>query len=473
MERRRRRVCAIAPAAACAVLAAAVAVPGGPDAAPAAVPGAPNVVVIMTDDQDRRSMRVMRQTKRLVGARGATFVNSFATTPLCCPSRATFLTGPYAHNHGVRTNKPGYSALDPSETVPVWLDRNGYRTGHVGKFLNRYGRDSDPREVPPGWDEWYAFVHSSEFSLYDYTLNENGRLIRYGSAPRDYQTDVYARKAADFVVRNAGLQPFFLSVATLAPHRDSGGPPRPAPRHAGAFAQARLPRPPSFNEKRVGDKPAFVRGTRRLSSERIRALTQLHRGRLRSLLAVDDLVERVVEALRDTGELANTLLVFTSDNGFLLGQHRLTGKSWAYESSVRVPLLMRGPGIPAGVTRPQLVGNVDLAATILDATGANAPASHPLDGTSLLPLARNRDARRGRELLLESYEVPYKALRTQRYLFVRHRSGERELYGLAADPDQLRSLHAVRSRNAVERDLNSRLRRLEDCVGQACVAGSR
>ncbi|MBA2255877.1 MAG: sulfatase [Thermoleophilaceae bacterium] len=446
---------------------------GTSETAPAAEPGAPNVLVVMTDDQDSASMRVMRQTRQLIGARGTTFANSFATTPLCCPSRATFFTGQYAHNHGVRANKPGYAALDTSETVPVWLDRDGYRTAHVGKFLNRYGRDTDPREVPPGWDEWYASVDPSTYSMYGYTLNENGQLVNYGSAPRDYQTDVYADKAVDFVERSAGDQPFFLSVGTLAPHKDSGNPPRPAPRHAGAFANAPLPRPPSFNEKHVRDKPAFIRNRPRLGSARVDALTKLHRGRLRSLLAVDDLVKRVIDALRATGELANTLVIFTSDNGFLLGQHRLTGKNWVYESSVRVPLLIRGPGVPPGATRRQLVGNVDLAATILDATGATAPASHPLDGVSLLPLALNPNARRGRQLLLESYVVPYTALRTSRYLFVRHRSGERELYDMRADPDQQRSLHAQRSYNRVESDLAARLRQLEDCAGRGCAAGSR
>jgi len=445
----------------------------GSGAAPAAEPGAPNVVVVMTDDQDRASLRVMGQVKQLIGSRGTIFTNSFATTPLCCPSRATFFTGQYAHNHGVRANKPGYAALDTSETVPVWLDRDGYRTAHVGKFLNRYGRDTDPREVPPGWDEWYASVDPSTYSMYDYTLNQNGALVRYGSAPRDYQTDVYARKAVDFVERSAGEEPFFLSVGTLAPHKDSGNPPRPAPRHAGAFANAHLPRPPSFNEKHVRDKPALIRDEPRLGSARIDALTKLHRGRLRSLLAVDDLVKRLVDTLRATGELADTLLIFTSDNGFLLGQHRLTGKNWVYESSVRVPLLMRGPGVPAGTTRRQLVGNVDLAATVLDAAGASAPQSHPLDGVSLLPLALNPEVRRGRQLLLESYVVPYTALRTSRYLFVRHRSGERELYDMSADPDQQRSLHAERSYDRIESDLATRLRQLEDCVGRECAAGSR
>jgi arylsulfatase A-like enzyme len=445
---------------------------GGVAPAPGALPGAPNVVVIMTDDQDPGTMRAMPAVRRLIGGQGATFTRSFATTPLCCPSRATFLTGQYAHNHGVRTNKPGYTALDASETVAVWLDRAGYRTGHVGKFLNGYGRDTDSREIPGGWDEWYAFVHDSNFSYYDYTLNENGRLVRYGSAPRHYQTDVYARKAADFVARNAGAEPFFLSVATLAPHKEAHGPPRPAPRHAGSFGDAPLPRPASFNERNVGDKPAFVRKTPRLTPERIEGLTRLHRGRLRSLLAVDDLVERVVAALRDTGELQHTLLVFTSDNGYLLGQHRLVGKSWVYESSVRVPLMMRGPGIPPGVVRRQLVGNVDLAPTILDAAGASAPAAHRLDGTSLLAPARNPGALAGRQLLLESFDVPYRALRTPRYLFVRHRSGERELYDLSRDPDELRSLHTSRAHEGVERDLAARLRRLEGCAGSACVAGS-
>jgi len=448
------------------------ALPGG-SAPEAQLAAPPNVVVIMTDDQDRASLRHMPKVDALLQDEGTTFSRAFATTPLCCPSRASFLTGQYAHNHDVRTNFPphgGYPRLDQSETLPVWLERAGYRTAHVGKFLNLYGI-ADPYEVPLGWSEWYGAIDPSAHRMYGYTLNENGTLVDYGTEPSDYQTDVYADKAVDFVQRSAPGEPFFLSVAPLAPHmelNDTG--PRPAPRHQGAFADAALPRPASFNEKDVSDKPAAVRDKPRLTTGRIEELTALHRNRLASLLAVDDLVGRLVAALGEAGELENTLVMFTSDNGYLLGQHRLTGKAWQYEESVGVPLIARGPGFPAGAIRNQVVGNIDLAPTILQASGARPGAGHALDGRSLLGPANDPTAGSDRELVLESQTAKgtFAALQTRRYLWVRHATGERELYDRRQDPLQLTSRHAREGYRAVRRTLARRLNELDNCSGASC-----
>jgi arylsulfatase A-like enzyme len=255
--------------------------------------------------------------------------------------------------------------------------------------MNLYGR-GDPYEVPPGWDEWYATVDPTTYRYYGYTVNENGTLRTYGRDrdPQWYSTDFIARRSADIVERLApSPQPFFLSVGFLAPH--TGGPREPgdpagiatpaiAPRHRGAFAAARLPQPASFDEADVSDKPAFLRRPR-LRPRTVAEIGALYRQRLESLKAVDDAVERIVDGLRDAGELERTLIVFTSDNGYLAGEHRLGhGKAQVYEPAIRVPLMIRGPGVPRASRPSQLVTNADLAPTILDV--ADATAGRPQDG---------------------------------------------------------------------------------------------
>ena len=438
----------------------------------------PNVVVIMTDDQTVESLRVMTNVKRLLRDQGAAFARSFATYALCCPSRATFLTGQYAHNHGVLGNTPpngGHAKLDHTNTLPVWLQEAGYYTAHLGKYLNGYGR-ADPREIPPGYDEWRGSVDPTTYRFYGYTLNENGRLATY---ERAYQTDLYARKALRIIARRAPLaQPFFLSVAFLAPH--SGGPrergdpvgqatPVPAPRHRDDFASARLPRPPGFNEHDVSDKPVWIRNRPLLTAARIRKIRENYQQRLESLLAVDEAVARIVAALRRAGELNDTLIVFTSDNGFFHGEHRVpSGKVLLYEPSIRVPLIMRGPGIPAGLRLTQRVGNIDLAPTIVDAAGATA--GRVMDGRSLLPLVANPRLTFGRDLLIERGPGPatFAAVRASRYLYAEYENGERELYDLTRDPYELRSRHGDPAYASVRASLAARLAGLRSCAGPTC-----
>jgi N-acetylglucosamine-6-sulfatase len=443
----------------------------------------PNVLVLMTDDQTVESLRVMSNVNSLIAARGTSFTNSFASFPLCCPSRATYVTGQYGHNHTIMGNAAptgGYDKLAPthSNTLPAWLRQAGYQTIHVGKYLNGYGR-ARPLEVPAGWSEWYGSTDPSTYRFYNYTLNENGRLVTYGTGAANYQTDVYARKAVDIIRRHApSAQPLFLSVAFLAPH--SGGPrdaddpanqatPSPAPRHRNRFASEALPTPPSFNEADVSDKPAAIRNLTPIPPARINGITENYRQRLESLLSVDEAIRDILAALQAAGELDRTLIVFTSDNGFFHGEHRVRdGKVRVYEPSIRVPLLLRGPGVPAGVRRPNLVVNADLAATILDA--ANARAGRRQDGRSLLPFARDGLLRSGRDILLET--TGYSAIRTPRYVFVQHGTGEQELYDLVRDPHQLQSLHADAGSTALKNDLARRLARLRTCAGDACRRGA-
>jgi arylsulfatase A-like enzyme len=445
-------------------------------------PEPPNVVVIMTDDQRVDDLAAMPAVRNLIVRPGAYFTHSFASFPLCCPSRATFLTGQYAHNHGVRDNRPprgGYRTLEGDETLPVWLQRAGYETAHVGKYLNGYGAVR-AREVPPGWDEWQGLVDLSTYYFRSYMLNENGRLER----PRVYQTDELTLRAVRFVERADA--PFFLSVAYLAPHEDfTGKQPEfgaapgcrgsaiPAARHAGRFAGRRMPQPQSFDEVDTSDKPSFVRALPRLGTRGRRLIERAWRCRRESLLSVDEGVERIVAELRRSGELDSTLIVFTSDNGFFLGEHRIPeNKVNVYEEAVRVPLAIRGPGVPAATRIPDPVANVDLAPTILDAAGAEAGLE--MDGRSLLPLARRPGENMERPILLENLSrpferryMPYTAIRVGDLVYAEYANGEHELYHLQRDSHQLRSLHN-RYRSA-QADLSRILRRLRGCRGRTCL----
>ena len=472
-------------------LAGTLATARRPPAAAPAPADPPNVVVVMTDDQTASAIGVMPRTLSLIGAQGATFEQSFATFPLCCPSRATFLTGQYAHNHRVLNNIPpqgGFDVLRGDETLPVWLQRAGYYTGLIGKYLNGY--ETSAVGVPPGYSEWHG--QKTQNAYYGYDLLEDGQLVRYGdanedpidpAAPETYSSDVYTAKAVDFIGRRAPLtQPFFLWVAYNAPHSGIPDPPpgevdrcrgnvKPAARHVGAFEDAPLPLPPSFNEADISDKPISIRDSQPLTPFQIEAVHDLYRCELESLLAVDEGVERIVGALAATGELDSTLLVFTSDNGMQHGEHRIQfGKNLPYDESLRVPLMIRGPGVPAGVTVRDLAGNVDLAPTILDASGARARL--PQDGRSLLPMTRRPGNQSGRELAIEG--VRFRGVRTPRYLYVHWirgpNTGAIELYDMERDPYQLDNLHRVRSARKVERDLAKRLRAVEHCAGADCRA---
>src|SRR5690242_2612679 len=300
---------------------------GEAKAAPAQQAVRPNVLVLETDDQTLAEMEVLPNVRRLIGDVGVTFDNNFDSFSLCCPSRATFLTGQYSHNNGVRGNAlpdGGYQKLDHTNTLPVWLQSAGYYTVHLGKYLNGYGV-RNPLEIPPGWSEWHGLVDPTTYRYYNYTMNENGTLTTYCATPDPscYQTDVLRDKANEIIRRRAPEGPFFLWVAFLANH--SGGPrepgdpvgfatPDPAPRHANRFAGTPLPEPPNFNEADVSDKPALIRRMPPITPRERANIQENWQQRRETLLAVDEAVTSIVETLRQTGELDNTLVIFTSDN---------------------------------------------------------------------------------------------------------------------------------------------------------------
>jgi N-acetylglucosamine-6-sulfatase len=445
----------------------------------------PNVVVLMTDDQTLASLAHMPQTNALLIGPGTLFEQTTSTFPLCCPSRATALTGQYSHNHQIVHNVGdfgGHRKLSHANTLPAWLQSAGYRTMHVGRYLNGYEYSDG---VPPGWDEWHGAPHSSAFNYAHWRVNENGSLVEYPveEHPDEYLTDYHGRRASELIERAApGEQPFYMQVWFVAPHtarpRDSDDPrgvatPSPAPRHRDAFAATPMPRPPSFGEPSVLDKPQIVSDRPLFDAPMVAAIEENWRQEQESLLAVDDAVARIVSTLERTGELANTLIVYTSDNGYMHGEQRIhAGKVWPYEPATRVPLIMRGPGVPAGLRDPRPVANVDVAPTIVDA--ADAQAQRVLDGRSLFDLMADPGVWWGRDILIENGRgansvPPYRAIRTGRFVYVSHLStGEYELYDLALDPNQLNNLDGVGRYAAVQRDLARRLRLLRHCAGRGC-----
>jgi len=382
---------------------AAVTAPTG--TAAATRPERPNIVVIETDDQTLAMLneRTMPNVMRLFGKRGTTFTD-FVNEPLCCPSRAGLITGQYPHNNGVLSNDPGYDLLDAKDnTLPVWLRRAGYRTGLVGKFLNHYARFAGTQPAP-GFDYWFSLLRVRYFNT---PVSINGRRRRLGGTRgHAYLTNALRRRAIGFARRSADREPFFLWLAELAPHLGGGPhPPEcpdagaiPAPRDAGTLADEPLPSPPSFDEADVSDKPSFIADLPLLSAEQKQTMTGRYRCALESLPAVDRGVARLAQALRARGELRRTVLIFTSDNGYLYGEHRMSRKANPYEEAIHLPLMIRIPRyLLGGATPPSTIGlpvaGIDLAPTILDLAEAEPcrlkDDCRVVDGRSLLPLLRD------------------------------------------------------------------------------------
>lgn len=445
------------------------ALPGTPGlaavaAAGPAAPTAPDIVLIVTDDQSADAIPHDPPVMPLLQARlddpsdhWVQFPNTFTNTPLCCPARASLLSGLFSHHHGVQTNGDA-AELDDSSTVATWLDDAGYRTALLGKYLNGYPFGGDL--VPPGWDRWAA-VAGSETKYFDYTLVEDGVPVTYGSAPEDYQTDVLGQKAAAFVRSTPAHRQLFLMFTPQSPHE----PRTPAPRHEGLYEGLAPVRTPAVNEEDVSDKPAWVRDLPLRSED---WLERLDRGRQRSfeaLASVDEAVEGILVALEETGRLERTIVVVMSDNGFAFGEHRWRYKLCAYTACTQTPLLVRVPGAEPRVDE-RLVSHVDVAPTIADLAGV-VPETK-VDGRSLAPALSGGGAPWRTAVLLEwrgnrSNEVPgYWAIRTRSHLYVALKTGERELYDLTgtlgeADPFELENRVARPAYAELRRELAQRL----------------
>ncbi|HEX7248181.1 MAG TPA: sulfatase [Actinomycetota bacterium] len=411
----------------------------------------PNVVLIVTDDQRWDTIDLMPTVSNLLAGRGTTFEQAFVVNPLCCPSRASILTGNYSHTTGVYQQGPphgGFEAFDDSSTLATWLSGRGYETGLFGKYIDSYQHDALIGYVPPGWSRWQAFVHSQ---YVDYSLTHDGTIVRYGDEPADYATTVLGDAAEEFI-RQADA-PFFVEFAPPAPH----APAVVEAQYAKQFADLPPWRPPSFNEASVEDKPAYMRALPPLTPDRIAALDWRRRLQLESLLSVDREVGDLLTALQETGHLDDTIVIYTSDNGVMLGEHRWDKKEVPYEESIRVPLIVRDDSLAVGPSvDDHLVLNIDIAPTIAERAGVDVET----DGVSLMPLLR-RDASvpwRTRflvEHLERTNPVPtYCAIRTEQHVLVEYVTGERELYDLVADPYQLENVAGTPATADLQRALS-------------------
>ncbi len=437
----------------------------------------PNIVLIVTDDQRWDTLQYMPTTLSQLADRGVTFTNSFVTTSLCCPSRSSGLSGLYAHNHGVLANilpqggAPTFVGRDTS-TIATWLQSAGYRTGMYGKYLTGYSVQVPPYTttpyIPPGWDEWHVLVAEN---YYNYQLTDNTQLVAYGNAEADYSTDVLAAKAVDFI-NSAHGQPFLLFLAPKAPHSDGGGLPKPAPRHAGAFAGIASWRPPSWDEDDVSDKAAWVQALPRASYS-FGFVTvgtwadATRRYGLESLLAVDEAVGAVVDALDATGQSDNTVIVYTSDNGICWLEHRLNGKPCEFEECLRVPLIIRYPRmITTQRAEAGIALNIDLAPTLAALAGVTPPT--PVNGRSLVPLLQNQPDGWRTDFLFEQwdfntvYNNTEAGVRTHDWKYVEYDNSaeERELFDLQVDPFELDGATPLVSHPEVVAPMQARLAQL-------------
>ncbi len=434
-------------------------------------PTRPNIILVITDDQETGSVAFMPRVTQELVAQGVTFDNFFVTTPLCCPSRATFLTGKYAHNHGVLSNtlaehggfEQFYNDGNESRTIAIWLQGAGYRTALIGKYLNQYPGSLSPSYIPPGWTDWRVALYGEKY--YNFDLNENGLTVRYGFAPEDYEADVIRHHALDFIAESHRAdQPFFLMLTPEAPHQ----PQVPAPRHIGMFAGAEAPRSPNFNEADVSDKGPPINTAPLLDASHIAAIEQEWDGRLESLQSVDEMIGAIVDSLRSYRILDNTYIVFTSDNGYHLGNHRLMpGKQQPFTEDVLVPLIVRGPGVPAAVHVKQLALNTDIAPTL--GAWAHAVVPKAVDGRSLARLASGLGEPVWRKSFLTELAGRFIQLRTTRYSYTRNNNGFIEFYDLVNDPYELVNRYDSLPRSRVAK-LNAQTVSLSTCISSSCVA---
>jgi arylsulfatase A-like enzyme len=529
----------------------------------------PSFVVIQTDDQTLDELyaafsaypgapetRAMPNTLELIAGKGMTFNRYYVSYPLCCPSRVSLLTGRYAHNTGVKGNvqpNGGYYGFSfraaYSHNLATWLQGAGYRTIHIGKFLNGYGDEpySDGTTVPPGWDDWHTVLNAdTDHYFYGYRLNNDGQVSEpygesgswetreYGQrdpvgcpfAPEEgrpclYETDVFNWMAREELLATPPEQPFYLQMDYTAPHGDFRRPagPEPAPRHYDWFKGARLPhdRSEGFDEGNVSDKPSFIREAEHLTPSDKRTYRVYYDKALESLRSVDDGVKEIVDTLGQLHRLSNTYILFTSDNGFFYGEHRLIGgKFLAYEPSTHLPFLIRGPGIRPGTSTGELTANIDIAPTILDLAGVEPDKS--IDGRSMVPFLRDPELRTRRPILFESFvqtsdveangaisstgegdggrpggngstgrkpqaaaqasntanasllapPLNYEGIRLGPYKYIAWPDGEKELYNINKDPNELNNIVREPNFYPIRNFLHRQLRRYENCVGREC-----
>lgn len=413
----------------------------------------PNIIIILADDLDFTLMPYMQNIDQLIAKEGATFTNYFATSPLCCPSRASMFRGQYPHNTNILENSPGFINFfrndREAETIATWLHSAGYKTSLLGKYLNGYPVNAGKSYVPPGWTDWHVFMNQYDSEIgahyyYDYELNENGKLVYYGTKPEEYSTDVFRDRSIQFINESVEADsPFFLLLSVKPPH----GPSLGAPRHLGMYQDLEYPLKPSFQETDLSDKPSTTLTVARGGDEfDVYDANSLFVKRVQSLQALDELVAQLVQLLEVNGQLENTYIIFTSDNGFHMGEHGLPGgKDYPYEEDIHVPLIVRGPGIQPNMQITAMSANIDIAPTITEM--ARVKSADFIDGRSLMPfLYPQADAELPwRKALLietgyadsETNPLVYRGVRTEQFIYVEYKNGELEYYDLIADPYEL------------------------------------
>ncbi len=462
----------------------------------------PNIILIVMDDLDVKlgSLDYMPYVQKLLIEQGTSIESFFVNSSVCCPSRATILRGQYTHNHQVYTNDPltgGFLAFQNTKaelsTLPVWLQAAGYNTVLFGKYLNGYPHPDDREYVPPGWSEWYSPVRGHEYIGLDYVLNENGVLQIYTPHQVNYLIDVLGKKVINFIDENAADEsPFFMYIAPYQPHE----PAIPAKRHSGLFLDVTAPRTLSFNEADVSDKPPFINDDPPLSKKDIGNIDALYIGRLQSLQSVDEMIATLIGILSKKGLMENTYIIFTSDNGYHLGQHRMfTGKDTVYEEDINVPFIVVGPDIPRKKNvRGYISGNVDIASTVAEWAGVIPP--YDLDGRSLVSMLKGDVTNWRSAFYLESYkavapadegsEFPFdimqlsinpsgskspqvfNGLRTRDYLYAEYSDGFVELYDLVKDPFELDNI-ASSADPLLLKSLSGWLHDFSKCAGISCL----
>jgi N-acetylglucosamine-6-sulfatase len=412
----------------------------------------PNIVLILTDDQRWDDLRPMPTVQADITDHGVTFSNAFVVNSMCCPSRTSILTGQYSHTTGVYSNSGPHGGFksfkEDNSTIATWLHDSGYQTALIGKYLNTQSMEY----VPPGWDRWLAFnpADYSGGAYYNYSLlDENYVKVSYGSTAADYSTDVLSTAANDWIRGADPTKPLFLYFAPFAPH----SPYTPAPRHKRMFKNIPPLRPPNYNEADVSDKPAWVQALPVLTQQDMDMLDNWRKNRWRTLVAVDEAVGAIVQSLQDTGRLGNTMIVFASDNGFLLGEHRIKNKKVPYEESIRVPMIIRyDPLTSTPRTDPHLALNIDLAPTMAELAGVSDPG---VEGASLMPILNGTVTDWRTDFLVEHMAgggpaddrpkfvndifIPrYCEVRSETFTYVDYLDTlEEELYDLTLDPYQL------------------------------------
>jgi N-acetylglucosamine-6-sulfatase len=428
--------------------------------APALPAGAkrPNIVFVLADDFALNLVQYMPHLLKMQQD-GVTFANYFVTDSLCCPSRSSIFTGRYPHDTGIYRNvgaDGGYLGFlnrgHERVTFATALTAAGYHTAMLGKYLNGY----QPRQhaVAPGWNEWD--VAGNGYPGFNYDLNQNGKVVRYANRPTDYLTDVVSAEAVNFVKQQTADTPFVIEIATFAPH----APYTPAPRDANAFPGLRAPRTPAFNAAPDANAPKWLAGLPALSEIDAATIDNDFRKRAQSVLAIDAMIGALQQAVAAIGAADNTYFVFSSDNGYHMGEHRMMpGKMTAYDTDIHVPLIVTGPGVPAGRTVEEIVQNIDLCPTFAELGFAAAPAS--VDGRSLAPLMRGETPEGWRTLALVEHRGPvrnlndpdlpghrsgnpttYEAIRMATSVYVEYANGEKEYHDLVADPNELRNTYA-------------------------------